>query len=155
MITMTAFFLVSFISIAILFLIIAFSKLTHAKPVACKKAGKNNFPRRALATCKLQTSFSPLVQTDNHVVQKFDTRKIYKLSNEVIVFRPPFLSVSPFLLSNLARRQCDAYAIGLYTRPEQKADRMLNFVLMRSAFCRGVHDSSLGRHVNSARHAKS
>ena len=24
------------------------------------------------------------------------------------------------------------------TRPEKKADRMLNFVLMRSAFCRGV-----------------
>ena len=52
---------------------------------------------RALATYKLQTSFSALVQPDNHVVQKFDTRKIYQLSNEVI-FSPPFLSVSPHLL---------------------------------------------------------
>ena len=36
-------------------------------------------------------------------------------------FSPPFLSVSPFLLSNLARRQCYAYSIGLYTRPEIKS----------------------------------
>ena len=36
-------------------------------------------------------------------------------------FWPPFLSVSPFLLLNLARRQCHAYAIGLYTRPEIKS----------------------------------
>ena len=34
---------------------------------------------------------------------------------------PPFLSVSPFSLLNLARRQCYAYAIGLYTRPEIKS----------------------------------
>ena len=36
-------------------------------------------------------------------------------------FWPPFLSVSPFLLLNLARRQSYAYAIGLYTRPEMKS----------------------------------
>jgi len=36
-------------------------------------------------------------------------------------FSPPFLSVSPFLLSNLAQRQCYAYSIGLYTRPEIKS----------------------------------
>ena len=36
-------------------------------------------------------------------------------------FWPPFLSVSPFLLLNLARRQSYAYAIGLYTRPEIKS----------------------------------
>ena len=36
-------------------------------------------------------------------------------------FSPPFLSVSPFLLLNLARRQSYAYAIGLYTRPEIKS----------------------------------
>ena len=35
------FILVSFISIVILFLAIAFSQLTYAKPVACKKASKN------------------------------------------------------------------------------------------------------------------
>ena len=74
----------------------------------------------ALATYKLQTSFSVLVQPDNHVVQKFDTRKIYQQSNEVI-FSPPFLSVSPFLLLSLARRQSYAYAIGLYARPEIKS----------------------------------
>ena len=36
-------------------------------------------------------------------------------------FSPPFLSVTPFLLLNLVRRQCYAYAIGLYTRPEIKS----------------------------------
>ena len=76
---------------------------------------------RALATYKLQTSFSALVQPDNHVVQKVGTRKIYQLSNEVIFFLPPFFSVSPFLLLNLARRQCYAYAVGLFTRSEIKS----------------------------------
>ena len=36
-------------------------------------------------------------------------------------FSPPFLSVSPFLHLNLARRQSYAYAVGLYTRPEIKS----------------------------------
>ena len=36
-------------------------------------------------------------------------------------FAPPFLSVSSFLLLNMVRRQCHAYAIGLYTRPEIKS----------------------------------
>ena len=36
-------------------------------------------------------------------------------------FWPPFLSVSPFSLLNLARRQSYAYAIGLYTKPEIKS----------------------------------
>ena len=36
-------------------------------------------------------------------------------------FPPPFVPVSPFLLLNLVRRQCYAYAIGLYTRPEIKS----------------------------------
>ena len=36
-------------------------------------------------------------------------------------FSPPFLSVSSFLLLNLVRRQCYAYATGLYTRPEIKS----------------------------------
>ena len=75
---------------------------------------------RALATYKLQRSFSPLVQTDNHGVQKFDTRKIYQLSNEVIFFAPYFVCFS-LLAFNLARRQSYAYAIGLYTRPEIKS----------------------------------
>ena len=99
-----------------------------------RKPVKTNSSCQALATCKLQTSFSPLAQTDNHVVQKFDARKIYKVLKEVI-FSPPFLSVSPLLLLNLMRRQCYGYAIGLYTRLD---DRMLNFVLMRSAFCHSV-----------------
>ena len=91
-----------------------------------RKPVKTNSSCRALATYKLQTSFSALVQPDSHVVQKFDTRKIYQLSNEVI-FAPPFLSVSPFLLLNLARRQSYSYAIGLFTRPEIKGDWMLSF----------------------------
>ena len=37
------------------------------------------------------------------------------------VFSPSFLSVSPFLLSNLVRRECYAYSIGLHTRPERKS----------------------------------
>ena len=36
-------------------------------------------------------------------------------------FWPPFSSVSPLLLLNLARRQSYAYAIGLCTRPEIKS----------------------------------
>ena len=36
-------------------------------------------------------------------------------------FSPPFLSVSPFLLLNLARWQRYAYAIALFTRPEIKS----------------------------------
>ena len=35
-------------------------------------------------------------------------------------FSRPFLSVSPFLLLNLVRRQSYAYAIGLFSRPEIK-----------------------------------
>ena len=38
-----------------------------------------------------------------------------------------FLSVSPFLLLNLARRQSYAYAISLYTRPEIKSWRDVKF----------------------------
>ena len=53
-------------------------------------------------------------------------------------FSSPFLSVSSFLLLNLARRQSYAYTIGLYTRPEIKSRPDLKFVLMRSAFCHGV-----------------
>ena len=37
------FILLSFLSIAILFLVIAFSQITYAKPVACKKASENKF----------------------------------------------------------------------------------------------------------------
>ena len=61
-----------------------------------RKPVKTKSSCRALATCKLQTSFSPLVQTDNHVVQKFDVRKIYKLSNEVIFFAPFLVCFSLF-----------------------------------------------------------
>ena len=44
----------------------------------------------------LSSLFSPLVQPDNHVVQKFDTRKTYNLSNEVIFFAPFFVRCSLF-----------------------------------------------------------
>ena len=89
------FILVSFISIAIIFLVIAFFQ---SHKVACKKASNNklNSSCRALASCELQTSFSAFVQPDKHVVQKFDTRKIYQLSNEVIFFAPFFVCFSLF-----------------------------------------------------------
>ena len=61
-----------------------------------RKPVKTNSSSRALATCKPQTSFSLLVQTGNHVVQKFDTRKIYKHSNEVTFFSPFFVCFSLF-----------------------------------------------------------
>ena len=52
----------------------------------------------------LQTSnISPLVQTDKHVVQKFDARKIYKLSKEVNFFAPFFVCLSLFVLKLGAR----------------------------------------------------
>ena len=59
------------------------------------------------------------MQPDNHVMQKFDTRKIYQLLNEVS-FLPPFLSLSAFLFLNVAQQQCYAYTIGLFTRLEIK-----------------------------------
>ena len=80
------------------------------------------------------------MQPDNHVVQKFDTRKIYQLSNEVIFFVPFFVRFSLFAF-NLTRRQSYAYAIGLYTRPEIKSWPDVKFcahaqcVLLRC--CRG------------------
>ena len=103
------FILVSFTSIAILFLVIAFSQnQKHArKPV------KTNSSCRALATCKLQTS---LVQPDNHVVQKFDTRKIYKLSNEVIFFAPFFVCFSLFKFRHATHSQGFAYLLALSLR---------------------------------------
>ena len=59
------FFLVSFISIAILFLVIAFSpKLTYAKPVAYKKDNKN----------KLVMSSAGDVQTSNIIFTVGATR---------------------------------------------------------------------------------
>ena len=61
-----------------------------------RKPAKTNSFCWALVTYKLQTSFSVLVQPDNHVVQKFDTWKIYQLSNEVIFFRAPFCLFLPF-----------------------------------------------------------
>ena len=87
---------------------------------ARKPVKTNSRVLSSASALQLQTSFSALVQPDNHVVQKFDTGKIYQLSNEVI-FSPPFLSVSPFLLLSLARRQSYACAIDLYTRPEIKS----------------------------------
>ena len=77
--------LVCFISIVmILFLVVA-----YAKPAACKKASKNEV---VLSSARdLQTSnIIFTVGANRSVVQKFDARKIYRLSNEVIFFRPLF-----------------------------------------------------------------
>ena len=49
------------------------------------------------------------------------TREKYMSFRMKWFFPPPFVPVSPFLLLNLVRRQCYAYAIGLYTRPEIKS----------------------------------
>ena len=51
--------------------------------------------------------------------KRLTLENIYPPSNEVI-FSPPFLSVSVFLLLNLAQRQCYALVIGLFPRPEIK-----------------------------------
>ena len=51
--------------------------------------------------------------------KRLTLENIYPPSNEVI-FSPPFLSVSVFLLLNLAQRQCYAYVISLFPRPEIK-----------------------------------
>ena len=48
------------------------------------------------------------------------------------------MSVSPFLLLNLARRQSYAYAIGLYTRPEIKSWPDIKFCAHAHCVCRGV-----------------
>ena len=64
---------------------------------ARKTVKTNSRVLSSASVLQLQTSFAALVQPDNHVVQKFHTRKIYQPSNEVIFFAP-FLSFSPFLL---------------------------------------------------------
>ena len=47
-------------------------------------------------------------------------------------FSPPFFVCFSLFALNSARRQCYAYAIGLFTGPEKKADRMLNFCYAES-----------------------
>ena len=88
-----------------------------------QEGSKNKFALSSVSD--VQTSniifFSALVQPDNHVVRKFDTQ----LSNEVIFFALFFVCFSLY-----------AFKIGAITAI--KADRMLNFALMRSAFCCGV-----------------
>ena len=77
---------------------------------------------------KLQTSFSALVQPDNHVVQKSDTRKIYQLSNEVIFFAPFFVCFSLFAFKLGATAMlCVRTVIGLFTRPEIKSSPDVKF----------------------------
>ena len=57
---------------------------------------KNKFVLSSARDLQTSNIFSALVQPDNHVVQKVDTRKIYQLSNEVIFFAPFFLCFSLF-----------------------------------------------------------
>ena len=58
----------------------------------------------------------------------------------LLLFLPVSLP-SPSLLPKLLFVVVQIIAtIGLFSRPEIKAYRMLNFVLMRSAFCRGVDE---------------
>ena len=72
------------------------SPTTSAEPAACKKASKNKFVLSSARDLQTSNIMSPLVQTDNDVVQKFDARKIYKISNEVIFFAPFFVCFSLF-----------------------------------------------------------
>ena len=75
--------------------------------------------------------------TDNHVVPNFDTRKIYKLSNEVIFFAPFFVFL-PFCFQTWRYGNVMLTQLVYILDRKQKADRVLNFVLVRSAFCGGV-----------------
>ena len=109
----------SLISIAILFSVIASSQINYVKPVACKKASKNNFACRALVTYKLQTSFSALVKPENPLVQKSKTRKMNEFSKETVFFFT-FCSTCSFLLFVFKPRTTGIlfFSIGLYTQPK-------------------------------------
>ena len=63
-------------------------------------------------------------------------------NKNLLLFLPVSLpSPSPSLLPKLLFVVIQIIAtIGLFSRPEITAYRMLNFVLMRSAFCRGVDE---------------
>ena len=61
-------------------------------------------------------------------------------------FPPPFFVCFSLFEFKLGATSMSCLPIGLFTRPELKVDRMLNFVLMRSAFCRGVEE---GQFINS------
>ena len=108
----------SLISIVVLLSVIAPSQMpNHCQ---ARKPGKTNWSCRALATYKLQTPFSALVQ-------KPETRKM----NEFFYRNKFFFFCFSFLLFGLKFR-----ATGILCFPNNrkcKSDRMLNFSLMRSA----------------------
>ena len=134
---------ISLISIAILFSVIASSQINYVKPVACKKASKNNFACRALVTYKLQTSFSALVKPENPLVQKSKTRKMNEFSKETVFFFT-FCSTCSFFLFVFKPRTTGIlfFSIGLYTQPKWPDVECFDHAL-RSAFCHGVVQSSV------------
>ena len=78
---------ISLISIAILFSVIASSQINYVKPVACKKASKNNFALSSASDLK----------PENPLVQKSKTRKMNEFSKETVFFFT-FCSTCSFFL---------------------------------------------------------
>ena len=113
------FILVSFISIAILSLVIAFSQIN-----LCQTSSMQESPKKiSLVERSRPTNFKHHFQRwYNQITLWCKCLTLEKsISYRMKCSFAPFLSVSPFLLLNLARRQCYAYAIGLFIRPEKKS----------------------------------
>ena len=55
----------------------------------------------------------------------------------LILLRPSHANFD-FLFSNFAVRDFNLFTLDFNTQPEMRINRKLKFVLMRSAFCRGV-----------------
>ena len=89
-----------------------------------RKPVKTNWSCRALATYKLQTPFTA-------VVQKPETRKMNEFLNETIFF---FIFCFSFLLFVFKFRATRIVCFS--NNRKYKSDRMLNFSLMSSAFAR-------------------
>ena len=109
------------ISIVILFLVIVFSQINLCQTSSVQESQEKqsrrlersrpaNFNHHFHRWCKQITMWCKSLTLEKYISFRMKW-----------FFRPPFLSVSPFLLLNLARRQSYAYAIGLYTRPEIKS----------------------------------
>ena len=114
---------ISLISIAILFSVIASSQINYVKPVACKKASKNNFALSSASDLK----------PENPLVQKSKTRKMNEFSKETVfffTFCSTGLVVFSFLFLNLAQQE---FYFSQLVYIHNQSDWMLNVLIMRCA----------------------
>ena len=82
--------------------------------------------------------------------KRLKIKRRISFATRLISFRPSHANFD-FLFSNFAMRDFILFTLDFNTQPEMRFKRKLQFVLMRSAFCRGVaqtypiRDDSLSR----------